>query len=295
MAGRKDDPERHAHRRSMLRVGAYIDPIAVVGVTLSIVVSVVLDLTDAATGVESFLACLMGITLSLVLDSTVRAERRHRIRQMIDAAPWLGEVLVPLATATTDVERRYAGTPIATEARNQYARLGEQLHDLAEGRIVRPRSDYEHLLQSTLHCRRTMQAVTNVLAERPDRGLGWWTGDIGRRYWQANRRALENGVRIERVFVYTTMTAELDRLIGEQMDAGVHVTVVQAAALDPALWHNLAIWDGTSAWEARLNAGGEIVGNIFTMNKSELARLTATFETCAAAAQPRYVAVKPAR
>jgi hypothetical protein len=41
MAGRRDDPERRAHRRSMLRVGAYIDPIALVGVTLSIVVSVV--------------------------------------------------------------------------------------------------------------------------------------------------------------------------------------------------------------------------------------------------------------
>jgi hypothetical protein len=39
----------------------------------------------------------------------------------------------------------------------------EQLHDLAEGRIVWPRSDYEHLLQSTLHCRRTVHAVPITL------------------------------------------------------------------------------------------------------------------------------------
>jgi hypothetical protein len=172
---------------------------------------------------------------------------------------------------------------------------GEQLHDLCDGRILRPRTDYEILMTSTVQCRRTMQAVTNVLAERPERGLGWWNSDTGRRYWQANRRALDNGVRIERVFVYSTMTEELDRLIGEQVDAGVHVTVVQAAALDPALWHNLVIWDGASAWEARLNAGGEIVGNIFTMNDGDLARLTSTFETCAGAARPRDAAVRPAR
>src|SRR5437763_12988405 len=117
--------ERH-HSRSPLRVGAYVDPIALVGMALSIVVSIVLDLTNAATGVESFLACLMGITISLVLDSTVRAERRFRIRSMIETTPWLSEVLAPLAASTARIEHRYAGTPIAAEARARYAGLGEQ-------------------------------------------------------------------------------------------------------------------------------------------------------------------------
>jgi hypothetical protein len=229
----------------------------------------------------------MGITISLVLDSTVRAERRFRVRSMIEATPWLSEVLAPLAASTARIERRYAGTPIAAEARARYAGLGEQLDELGHGRILRPRGDYEHLLASTLTCSHTLQAVTNVLAERPGHGLGWWTSDIGRHYWQANREALDRGVRINRIFVYTTMTAQLDQLAAEQEDAGVHVGLVQAVVLDPALWHNLAIWDGTSAWEARLNAGGEIVGNIFTINDADLARLSQTFQTCQRAARPR--------
>src|SRR3954469_19008628 len=137
---------------SALRGSAYVDPIALVGTTLSIVLSVVLDLTNAASGVESFLACLMGITISLVLDATVRAERRFRMRNMIEATPWLSDVLVHLVAATTDIERRYAGTPIATETRTRYARLGDQLDELRHGRIVRPRGDYEHLLASTRSC-----------------------------------------------------------------------------------------------------------------------------------------------
>src|SRR2546429_4462011 len=121
MADRTGGARKRYHSRSPMRVGAYVDPIALVGMALSIVVSVALDLTNAASGVESFLACLMGITISLVLDATVRAERRFRLRNMIEATPWLSDVLVPLVTATTDIERRYAGTPVATETRTRYA------------------------------------------------------------------------------------------------------------------------------------------------------------------------------
>jgi hypothetical protein len=287
MAERSSESKRHRNSGSVLRVSAYADPIALVGIALSIVVSIVLDLTNAANGVESFLAGLMGITISLVLDSTVRAERRFRIRDMIESTSWLGDVLVPLATSTTDIERRYGGTPIAAEARRRYAWLGEQLDELRHGRIVRPRGDYEHLLASTRTCRHTLQAVTNVLAQLPGHGLDWWTSDIGRHYWQANLEALDNGVRIKRIFVYTTMTTDLDKLVAEQESVGVHVGLVQADALDPALWHNLTIWDGTSAWEARLNAGGQIVGNIFTVNEADLTRLSKTFQTCERTARPR--------
>ncbi|MGC9670002.1 hypothetical protein ACNTMW_26100 [Planosporangium sp. 12N6] len=287
MADRKGESKRHRGVGSALRISAYVDPVALVGIALSIVVSIVLDLTNAASGVESFLACLMGITISLILDSTVRAERRFRMRDMIEATPWLGDVFVPLATATADIERRYGGTSVVAEARRRYVRLGEQLDELSHGRIVRPRGDYEHLLAATRACGRTLQAVTNVLAQLPGHGLGWWTSDVGRHYWQANLDALDNGVRIKRIFVYTTMTTELDKMVAEQESAGVHVGLVQADALDPVLWHNFTIWDGTSAWEARLNAGGEIVGNIFTVNEADLTRLSKTFQICERAARPR--------
>src|SRR5436305_9975449 len=274
--------ERH-HSRSPLRVGAYVDPIALVGMALSIVVSIVLDLTNAASGVESFLACLMGITISLVLDATVRAERRFRMRDLIEATPWLGDLLMPLVTTTIDIERQYTGTPIAAEARIRYARLGDQLDELRHGRIVRPGADYEYLLASTHRCRYTLDAVTNVVAGPSARGVGWWASDIGRRYWQANLDALGR-VRMTRIFIYTTMTAELQELMAEQERAGVRVGQVPADAIDPALRLNLAIWDGASAWEARLNAGGEIVGNLYTVNRGDLARLSEAFTACARAA-----------
>src|SRR5438045_4532931 len=104
MTDRKGESKGRRYGGSVRRVSTYIDPVALIGITLSIVTSIVLDLTNAASPAESFLACLMGITISLVLESTVRAERRFRIRDMIEATPWLGDVLVPLAAATSDVE-----------------------------------------------------------------------------------------------------------------------------------------------------------------------------------------------
>jgi hypothetical protein len=264
-------------------VAANADPIVVAGVALSIVVSIVLDLTNAATGVESFLAGLMGITISLVVDGNARAERRFRMRNLIEATPWLGPVLVRLVEYTADIERRYAQTPVGTEARLRYDRLHEELDELRRGRVVRPGSDYQHLLESTDGCRHTLQAVTNVTADAV-RGLGWWASDIGPRYWRANLDALARGVRITRIFVYNELTADLRDLVETQRQAGVRVGLVRAAALDPALRFNLAIWDGASAWEARLNAGGEIAANLFTVNPGDLSRLGEAVKLCGMAA-----------
>jgi hypothetical protein len=83
------------------------------------------------------------------------------------------------------------------------------------------------------------------------------------------------------------LTDELSRVAAEQEEAGVVVGLVPADAVAPALWHNLAVWDGATAWEARLNATGEIVGNIFTVNETDLARLHQAFQACERAGRPR--------
>jgi hypothetical protein len=199
---------------------------------------------------------------------------------MIAATPWLDNVLGPLAAATAQIERRYAGTVVESEARSRYAALGEDLDELCHGRIRRPRDDYEYLLRSTRECGRILHAVTNVLAERPGGRVDWWSSGIGRDYWQANLDAIGRGVRISRIFIYTELTAQLVELAAAQEAGGVQVGLAEAGGLDPEMLHNLAIWDDSSAWEAKLNAGGEIVGNTFTINEADVARLNRIFQFC---------------
>ncbi|MDN3356234.1 hypothetical protein [Actinomadura sp. DC4] len=258
------------------------DPIALVGVFVSCGLSVALDLTGAASGVESLLAGLMGTTLSLVLDASARAERRYRLRQALEAADWLPGLVTRTAAATADIVRRYPGSALEAEAQRQIRAAAEELEELGRGRMIRPRHDYEQLMAGIEGCRETVDAVTNTISEPH-----WWTSYWARRYWAANEAALSRGVRIRRVFVYDLLTPDLTALVEEQRLAGVQVALVQSGAVDAALHLNYAVWDERSAWQGQMNAQAELVGNVCIFNRHEVDRLSRGFRQCWAVADRR--------
>jgi hypothetical protein len=261
------------------------DPVALVGILLSVAVSLTLDLTNAATGPESLLAGLAGSTLALVLDSIVRAEQRFQLRSALDAAPWLGEVIQPIAESTREIVKRYPDTLLVQEAQHRYDHLRENLADLSRGRMERDGSDYQYLILPTTLARRNVRAVTNIGPDS-DR-LAWWREEIGRHYWEVNLAALARGVRITRVFAYEEMTPELEALISQQESAGVEAIRVIRRRVPEEMQINFAVWDDTSAWRARLNAGGTIVANIYTINPIDVNRLLGYFNRLTIASRPR--------
>jgi hypothetical protein len=264
---------------------AYASPVAVVGLSLSVALSVILDVSNAATGVESLLAGLMASTATLVLDGTARAERRFRLRRMVESADWLPGAVAALAAASRRIVEDHPEPEIVREARRKLTTVTEDFEELARGLVTRPGRDYELLLAGTKACHRRLQAITNIPAG-PDGLRRWWRGEIGRRYWAANVAALSRGVAITRVFVCDRVDPELAALIEEQREAGVTVLVAPRAGLDSTLHVNLVVWDGRRAWEPRMNAHGGIVGNVFTVHERDVERLTTAFLDCAAAAGP---------
>ncbi|MGW5669284.1 hypothetical protein [Micromonospora sp. NPDC003776] len=265
------------------RLVAHTDPVALIGITLSIFLSVTLDLTNAATGVESLLAGLMGITISLLVDSLARAERRFHLRTLLDGPPWLVRATPQLAGAVREAAERHAGTRVAAEAQRRYEEFRLAAEQLAAGRIIRPGDDDEDLVGATRDCARELLGLTNVMP-RVSGELSWWRGEIGRRYWEANLAALARGVRITRIFVYATLTDELTDLVEQQRRAGVRVGLLPFAAVGSHLHVNLTLWDGSSCWEARMTAHGEISENQFSVNQADVDRLTRIFRLCADAA-----------
>jgi hypothetical protein len=268
-------------RFGVVNLLAHSDPIALVGIALSVALSLTLDLTGAATAVESLLAGLIGTTISLVLDASARAERRFQLRSLLQGTDWLAGAVTTATTATNEIVRRYPGSEVEAEARRRFRRLAEELDELRLGRIVRPGDDFEHLIATTHACRDRLEAVTNFAS-----GASWWHGEAGRRYWQANLDALARGVRISRVFICDRRTDEVTALIETQRQAGVQVAVVGRRALDPAQHRNLVVWDGRRGWEARMSPHGEIVGNVFVVNEHDVDRLGAAYRACLLAARP---------
>ncbi|MBM0234438.1 hypothetical protein JNW91_22925 [Micromonospora sp. STR1_7] len=265
------------------RLVAHTDPVALVGITLSITLSVILDLSNAASGVESLLAGLMGITISLLVDSLARAERRFHLRTLLDGPPWLVRTTTELAGAMREAAEQHAGTRVATEAQRRYEQFRLEAEQLAEGRIIRRGDEDEDLVGATRSCVQRLDALTNVMP-RVSGELSWWRSEIGRRYWEANRAALDRGVQITRVFVYVTLTDELSALVRQQREAGARVGLLPFGVVSPQLHVNLTVWDGSSCWEARMTAHGEIGENQFSVNRRDVDRLTRVFDLCANAA-----------
>ncbi|MEU0155951.1 hypothetical protein [Micromonospora fulviviridis] len=271
---------RTGSAENLMRLVAHTDPVALVGISLSILLSVTLDLTNAATGVESLLAGLMGITISLVLDSLARSERRFHLRTLLDGPPWLVRATPQLAGALREAAERHAGTRVAAEAQRRFEEFRREAEQLAAGRIIRPGDDDEDLIGATRDCTRELLGLTNVMP-RVSGELSWWRGDVGRRYWEANLAALARGVRVTRVFTYATLSPELSELVETQRRAGVRVGLLPLGAVSPHLHINLAVWDGSSCWEAKMTAHGEISENEFSVHPADVERLTRAFRLCA--------------
>ncbi|MCZ7423876.1 hypothetical protein O7605_30655 [Verrucosispora sp. WMMA2121] len=264
-----------AHAVGVARLMAHTDPVALVGVALSISLSVTLDLTGAATGVESLLAGLMGITISLLVDSIARAERRFHLRSLLAGPHWLVRAVPEVATAATEAVDRHPGTRVAEEAQRRFERFQADLAQLRQGRIIRPGTDYQDMLGATRDCVRRLEALTNVLPR-----LAWWSGDIGRRYWSENLAALARGVEITRIFTYAEFSDELADLVATQRRAGVRVGLLSTGAVPADLHVNLIRWDGTACWTAGMSAHGEINENRFSVNAADLAWTDETFQAC---------------
>jgi hypothetical protein len=270
-------------RGTVARLVAHTDPVALVGITLSISLSVILDLTNAASGVESLLAGLMGITISLLVDSLARAERRFHLRTLLDGPPWLVRTTTELAGSMRDAAEQHAGTRVAVEAQRRYEQFRLEAAQLAEGRIIRRGDEDEDLVGATRTCLRRLDGLTNVMP-RVSGELSWWRSEIGRRYWEANVEALQRGVQITRVFVYATLSDELSALVEKQRAAGARVGLLPLGVVSPHLHVNLTLWDGSSCWEARMTAHGEIAENTFSVNRGDIDRLTRVFDLCVSAA-----------
>lgn len=269
--------------RGVMRLLAHTDPVAVGGIVGSIALSVALDVTGAATGVESLLAGLMGITISLLVDSLVRAERRFHLRTLLSGPAWLTSAVVPIVEGVREATESYPGTRVAVEARRRFERFAAETGQLRAGRIIRPADDYQDMLGATRDCVVRLDALTNVMP-RASGELSWWTGDVGRHHWAVNLEALRRGVTITRIFAYAAMTDELRELLEEQRRAGVRVGLLPWGAVDRSLHLNLIVWDGTSSWEARMSAHGEISEHHFSVNPDDLDRLGRAFESCENAA-----------
>jgi hypothetical protein len=262
--------------------GGYLNPIVLVGVALSVALGLVFDLTGAASGPESVLAGLLGVTITLVLDATWRAEERFELRTLMRSA--VRDEVRELAVVVREIEERQSAPEVTAELRRRVHDTIVGLLDLRDGRIVRPGTDMAPLLTATESCERSMEAVTNLLSSDTG-GVQWWRSALGRRYWAANLAALRRGVVITRVFIVAELDDDARRLIDEQIAAGVDAVALPRQHVHPDLQVNLVLWDRRRAWTADMNAQGRVLQQVVNADERTVRRLGEAFDNCLGSAR----------
>ncbi|GAA4725358.1 hypothetical protein APR04_001178 [Promicromonospora umidemergens] len=264
----------------MQRVRRYLDPVLVAGVLFSVVVSVVLDVSGLATGAEPLIVGLVGTAITLVLESIVLAERRFRWRERFARAPELESRMEQVADWLIEVSERYPGSQVEAEAQRRVDRLLQDVEELASGRMRFPGSDYRLIVRATREAKSTMWAITNLRTHTGEQAF------VGPKYWEENRRAVQRGVRVARVFAYDEMTDQTRDLVAQHEQAGIQVHTVRNDRVPSEASMSLVVWDDAVGWEAQLNADGEVVENRFTVRPDDVRRLVGLFRRCVDAGDP---------
>jgi hypothetical protein len=244
---------------------------ALVSITLGTATAIVAD-QQALLGL---CVGLLGMVLAFQLDALARFERRAeredrvaRILRDVEDQGWALDRLESIAGAV----RAIRGNELfVTAASRTLDRTSAFFKRTALGE-VRSEVDIRDLIALVDGTQTSIRATSLARSERT-----FWTGR-GQEYWQANLRALEREVRIERVFVYAGPDEALDRVCEVQLAAGVKVYRVDEAALPSELAEHLLILDAAWSQEIPLDSHNRAREYVYRTEEHEIASAVKRFE-----------------
>jgi hypothetical protein len=192
----------------------------------------------------------------------------------IESLPGMLEIVDSILASTAVVERDYRNTAATVASKRILAACMEDLKRLEQGHILTDYEDISILMDQIAQTRTSVRATSLQEID-----LRWWLSTLGRRYSASMVEAINRGVHVERIFIYNDWNSDLDRLANEQYDTGVHVLKVRRDELPSPLRIDMIVWDGRCAYEAQVSEPGGAHRNSFRLNKEDVDRKIATFNT----------------
>lgn len=258
--------------------------VGLVGTAISVIIALVTFLVSAdnLVAVKALVGIsigLLGSVLAFQLETLIRIhernqsrEQRERLIEILEAEP---ELLATLVRTAQDYSRLRKGAPLpafekAAERMLEATRL--TVAELADGRLRTAAGD------NTLMIEQYRTATREILATSDDGDLGWWQSETGRNYLEENRRAVERGVLVSRVFLLAVEDdAGLLAVMRANADAGVLVSSARIDRIPASLRINTTIFDDTLAHEDVTNKAGQTISYLYSSNENDMARLVSSF------------------
>lgn len=228
---------------------------------------------------------------ALVAREFAQISAATRLFDIMDKAP-LGPELDQLVRNAAQIDERVPPI-VRVFAEKEIQRLALMLHQLHDGQPVYDGEDQDWLLTLTRSASDGIDAVSTAV------DIGFWNTELGRRYINAQRAAVQRRVRVRRVFVLNEHGQEtVDEILwvgSTQAKLGVEVRMV--ARRDLPAWAkapnpDFIVFDRAISYEVSTDEGGQVLGKPLVartwleLTEDNVAKRMQRFEDLWAVAQP---------
>lgn len=251
------------------------DPILVVGILFSILASLILYLIGLES-ISSTILALLGILITMQIDQIARLEHNFekdnyysKFLRKMDKPEWLFPLVAEIVDSMQLVAVDTTNNTFTDSAKSQLEKCRNHIQDLGRGHLFTEYNDVQPIIFEAGKANTSIKAVSisNVDLEH-----GFWNSPVGKRFWDANKKAVIKGARLERVFVYQEWNDGLEKVIKEQASfhKNVFIYVIPRENLPVELRIDMTVVDNRFMYAAVLNSDGIPIQNLYSTNQSEI-------------------------
>jgi hypothetical protein len=228
---------------------------------------------------------------SVVRHGFTKVNDATRLFSLVEASALRTEVVTQFVKHSTQIGP--APALIFDLAQAEIGRMSDFLREVATGGdVTYEGEDRDWLIGLTRHARSTIDAtsLTTVDGGGTGYGDGLWTSDLGHRYLEVQRDAVQRGVVIRRVFVLDRRVSAPDSGLQEicriHRELGINVRILDPAAL-PTVGRNqlfdFILFDGSVSYEVSTGSRIEdtmspiVVNTRLVLGEQRLRQRTARF------------------
>lgn len=247
----------HTMRARLLQVAVSL----AVGVTAYVVTNFLVDDGNAQTVTLSVLFAGVTMVLQVLVEFEGKlAELGHKQQRgfneindatklfsLVEESALRSDVVIQLVRHSTELDPQ--SPPLIRDfAQMEIGRMSGFLKELARGNVTYDGEDRDWMLALTRSVTKTIDATSLSTVDVGGRGSvdgGLWTSDLGQRYLEAQRDAIQRGVQIRRLFIMNQQDLAQDPnfldVCHRQRDMNIDVKILDSSAV-PGI-HRSSLFD----------------------------------------------------
>lgn len=250
-----------------------LDPVLLIGLLLSLFIPSTVWLLNVSSIETSTIFSFLGIIITLQIDQIFRLERNKykgqkysQLMKDLESIPWLENNIFEMSSSVANIFSDKNKSHFFAQSKNHILMCKSIIQKIESGYLETPYDDVQPLIDSVESTDKIMRAISVTAID-----VDFWNSAEGEKLWKANEDALRR-ISIERIFVLTQLTPDIEAVIQRHHESGVDCYLVNEDKLRNSSIEDIIIFDEAMAYRAIVNAKGDPVKNSLSSNPIDIAQ-----------------------